>query len=331
MSAVETPASTTVRAAGALCWRRDGGGSGSGGSGTGPLLVLLVHRPRYDDWSFPKGKLDRGEVDVVAAVREVEEETGLSVRLGVPLPTARYRLSDTDDKQVTYWAARLTSPALPAPPHPDEVDDARWFTTGEAAERLTRRGDRMQLQALVAAEAAGALDTWPLVVVRHAQAHPRGSWDDDTQRTLNDGGQRQARALRTLLEAWGPTRVYSSPWARCVQTVQPYVEASGATLHALDRLSELGHRGDPRRVAALVTSLFAVGEPVAVCTHRPVLSTVLGALAGHASAGMTGTVPRRDPFLEDGEVLVAHVSRSSGRVVAVERHPPRPLERNRPL
>src|SRR5690349_1211197 len=68
--------------------------------------VLLVHRPKYDDWSFPKGKLDRGEHPAAAAVREVAEETGLAVRLGVPLGSQRYPIS-RGTKSVTYWAGRV--------------------------------------------------------------------------------------------------------------------------------------------------------------------------------------------------------------------------------
>ena len=83
-----------VRAAGAVVTRKGGD-------------VLLVHRPRYDDWSFPKGKLDPGEHAVTAAVREVAEETGLDVRLGPPLPGQRYRLANGRTKAVSYWTARV--------------------------------------------------------------------------------------------------------------------------------------------------------------------------------------------------------------------------------
>ena len=85
-----------MRAAGALVWREKGG----------DLQVLLVHRPRYDDWSFPKGKLESGESLCACAVREVAEETGVQVRLEQPLETIRYRLGDGTRKEVRYWAAR---------------------------------------------------------------------------------------------------------------------------------------------------------------------------------------------------------------------------------
>jgi 8-oxo-dGTP pyrophosphatase MutT (NUDIX family)/phosphohistidine phosphatase SixA len=300
-----------VRAAGAVCWRVDGD----------RLQVLLVHRPRYDDWSWPKGKLDDDEQVVAAAVREVEEETGLRVRLGVPLPAARYRLSDQADKHVAYWAAPVRDAVLPPCPRPEEVDRAEWVTPEEARERLTRRGDRVQLQAVVDAHAEGRLDTFPLVVVRHAYARPKHQWGwPDADRPLVDAGRRQAEVLATLLAAWHPERVLTSPWERCVASVAPYVEQNGVKSRAKGRLTEDGHRRRPGKVSDLVTKVLARQRPTAVCTHRPVLGTLLGTLAGNASAGVAAAIPRTDPFLEPGELLVAHVSRRSGRVVAVERH-----------
>lgn len=314
MSSVKPAPSTTVRAAGAVCWSRVGDGPDS-------LRVLVVHRPKYDDWSWPKGKLDAGEPDAAAAVREVAEETGLRVRLGVSLPTARYRLSEVADKSVNYWAAQVDDCELPPAPRPDEVDRAEWVTIAEADRRLTRRGDRLQLQSLTGADENGTLDTWPLVVVRHTDAHPRRSWTgDEADRPLTPSGERQAVALADLLRAWAPERLWSSPWRRCLDSVQPYRETAGVPVKTAGRLSEAGHRKNPRKAASLLSSFLDDGSPVAICTHRPVLGTLLGTLAGHAAAGLRGKIPTKDPFLAAGELLVAHVSRRSGRVVAVERH-----------
>ena len=303
-----------VRAAGAVCWDAEGAGG---------LRVLLVHRPRYDDWSWPKGKLDDGEGSVEAAVRDVAEETGLQVRLGRDLPPARYGLDERTTKHVAYWAARVPGAPTPAPPRPDEVDALRWVGSAEADRRLTRRGDRLQLRAVLDAHAEGTLDTWPLVVLRHGHARAKSSWDHpDAERPLASSGAEQARALAALLRAWAPARVVTSPWERCLQTVGPYLDVSGADLRTRGRLSEAGHRRDPAKVARLVTKVLARATPTIICTHRPVLSTVLGTLAGHSSPGVGDAIPRSDPYLEPGEVLVAHVSAASGRVVRVERHLP---------
>ncbi len=308
-----------IKAAGALCWDH----APARGGRHGGLQVLLVHRPRYDDWSWPKGKLEPGEGFVEAAVREVAEETGLQVRLGRDLPTARYRLDETSTKEVAYWAAHVPGSPTPRPPRPKEVDATEWVSTAEAERRLTRRGDRVQLAALVTAHTEASLDTWPLLVLRHGHARPKSVWGHaDAERPLVKVGLRQADALVPLLQAWAPERVVSSPWERCLQTIGPYVEAAKPVLKTKNRLSEDGHRREPAKVAALVSKLIAKRRPVVLCTHRPVLSTVLGTLAGHTGAGLSTTVPSSDPYLLPGEVLVAHVSFRSGRVVRVERHLP---------
>lgn len=301
-----------VRAAGAVCWRvRDD-----------QLEVLVVHRPQYDDWSWPKGKLERDEPEVVAAVREVAEETGLSVVLGRPLPTARYRLSDVTTKSVRYWAAHVTADVLPTPPRPAEVDRCEWVPVSEADHRLTRRGDRAQLQAVIGAYEDGELHTWPFLVLRHGHSRPKSAWGrEDAERPLVAAGHAQALSLVPLLSVWAPSKVFSSPWKRCVQSVTPYLTATGAKLRTKGRLSEEGHRRDRTKTAALVAKHLRRGEAVVVCTHRPVLGTVLGVLAGHAQVGRSRDLPQQDPFLLPGEVLVAHVCARSDRVVAVERHP----------
>lgn len=299
-----------VEAAGAVCWRLH----------NKRLQVLLIHRPRYQDWSWPKGKLDPGEHRQCAAVREVKEETGLSIVLGIPLPTARYRIPDVANKTVHYWAARVPDGVHPQPPRPKEVDRTEWVSVEEADKRLTRRGDRAQLHSLADAYDEGRLDTWPLLVLRHGHARPRIGWGkDDASRPLVSAGLKQSRDLADLLSAWNPGRILSSPWTRCVATVSPFSQAASVRIRTKGKLSEDGNRRDPRGTAALVAKQLRKGRAVLICTHRPVLSTVLGALAGHTSVGLNRMLPHADPYLAPGEVLVAHVSRRSGRIVAVER------------
>lgn len=126
-----------VRAAGCVLWRRS--------QADGGPEVCLVHRPRYDDWSFPKGKLKRGESALAAALREVLEETGFACAPGARLPTARYEVNGRP-KEVAYWAAEATHGAFT--PN-DEVDRLLWLPPPVARNRLTRPGDRDQLDAFV--------------------------------------------------------------------------------------------------------------------------------------------------------------------------------------
>ncbi len=304
-----------VVAAGAVVWRER----------NGHLEVLLVHRPAYRDWSWPKGKLEGDESLPAAAVREVLEETGIQIALGRPLPTAHYVVGDSTSKSVRYWAAAGPSGDPPAPPHPDEVDVTRWVQAPEAEKLLTRRADRVQLLAVIEAWEEGTLRTFPVAVLRHGHARPKSVWGQaDAERPLVQAGRNQAVAVVDTLAAFAPARVVSSPWKRCVQTVEPFLSAHGGLLgtklRTKNALSEDGHRRDRAKTADLVRKLIGKRRPVVVCTHRPVLGTLLGALAGRAETGRSGDLPAKDPFLAPGELLVAHVAHSSGRVVAVERH-----------
>ena len=168
-----------VRSAGALVWRfMDPARLAAPGEVIDPadIEVLMVHRPRYHDWSWPKGKAEHGEPLVAAAVREVEEETGQVVTLGAPLTTQRYRLGGGQTKEVHYWvgtpvsggpAAFVRAPVARAPR--TEIDRAEWVAPERAAEMLTRRGDRRLLSDLLARAREGRLVTTTLLVLRPGQ------------------------------------------------------------------------------------------------------------------------------------------------------------------
>src|SRR6478752_1362658 len=191
-----------VRAAGAVVLRKG--------------RVLLVHRPAYDDWSFPKGKLDRGETTVAAAIREVEEETGLRVRLGVPLSRQSYPTA-ARTKVVDYWVGRVVGDHDVSRYEVNhEIDEVAWVKEEKAAGLLTYKRDRRTLaEALHTGKATRAL-----VVLRHGQARARKSWRrDDRLRPLMVAGKTQARRVVPLLEAFAVSRIVSSSSTRCVMTV----------------------------------------------------------------------------------------------------------------
>jgi 8-oxo-(d)GTP phosphatase len=309
------PGTPVVRAAGVLLWR-----------GTGAdLQVALVHRPKYDDWSWPKGKLDEGESWAAAAAREVLEEAGVRVRLGVPLPSAGYAAGHEGGvrlKTVRYWAAHtslLGAPGLP------EVDDVRWLSPRAARARLDYQRDQDQLTALVETDRGGVLDTWPVVVLRHARAAPRRGWagSDDSLRPLVPAGRARALDLVPTLAAYGVRRVVTSGSLRCTGTVAPYAASIGRSLTVRGSLSEEGFAARPGAALRLVGKVLARAEPVLLCSHRTVLPTLLGWLAERAGSGEVAAALRESagPGLVKGEMLVAHLSGvgENARVRAVER------------
>ncbi len=300
-----------VVAAGALPWRIDSGG----------LRVLLIHRPRYDDWSWPKGKIDDGETLPECAAREVEEEIGLSAPLGIPLPPIHYRVA-SGLKVVHYWAVHAKGALII--PDGKEVDSIMWCTPEKAAELLSNSSDVAPLEHLAAAHQRGELYTWPLIVLRHAKAKPRSSWSKaEGERPLAATGIRQAQAVGRLLQVWKPARVVTSPWRRCVSTVAPYARATGAKVKLVDALTEHRHARTPKKTAGVVTAALDKRQPVVVCTHRPALATVLGELGKHMPGRLRALLPESDPYLSPGEMVVCHVAAGTkNRVVAVEQFKP---------
>jgi 8-oxo-dGTP diphosphatase len=285
MPARSTPGQ--VRAAGAVVLRKG--------------QVLLVHRPAYDDWSFPKGKLDRGEISPVAAVREVGEETGVRVRLGVPLTTQAYP-NGGRTKVVDYWVGRVVGGHdVSGYLVNDEIDEVCWVGVDKAEKRLSYRRDRSTLREALST----GKKTRAFVVLRHGQARQRKSWHkDDRKRPLVAAGTVQARAAARVLGAYGVSRIVTSSSARCVDTVAPYADVSGWPITRHDGLSE--EEATAKSVLRIVDEVLSSGEDAVLCTHRPVLPAVYDALGIPAEPHATG------------ELVVVHHRR--GRVRAVERH-----------
>ncbi|WP_395657268.1 NUDIX domain-containing protein [Nocardioides sp.] len=265
--------------------------------------VLLVHRPRYDDWSFPKGKLDRGEHVLSAAVREVEEETGLHVRLGPPLTGQRYPVAGGRTKAVSYWVGRAVgSDDVSRYRSNAEIDKVAWFSFDDAMRKLTYEHDRVTLREAYPLRRR----THALVVLRHGEARSRKAWrrQDDRLRPLLQAGRHQAQRLVPLLAAYDVTRIVSSSSTRCVETVGPYADVTGWKLELEDGLSE--EKASPRTVMAIVDELVHGDDGSVLCSHRPVLPTIFEGLG------------LKDPKLDTGAMLVVHVRR--GGVVATEVH-----------
>jgi len=311
----------TIMAAGALVWRvRDG-----------ELQVLAVRRPRYNDWSWPKGKIRRGETLPECAMREVYEETGKQVELGQALPTLSYTIQSGRAKVVKYWAAatlNTTHPSLLARPRyrlapKREIDNTRWFTVEKARKKITMPADLKPLEALVTAYDAGRLETRAFIIARHSRAKKRAAWKhDDLARPITAGGTRRAHQLVRLFSSFGIRYIESSPAARCLATVQPYAGAIGKKIKTHDVLTEGAHASNPKDAADLLTSILAKGGNRLVCVHRPTMPTLLTMLEAATRKWTRGKVPHKNPYLPAGGVLVAHVvdTESGPRIAAIERH-----------
>ena len=269
--------------------------------------VLLVHRPKYDDWSFPKGKTNRGERLPVTAAREVLEETSVPIRLGLPMLTVRYPLRRPRPvtKQVSYWIARPIDDGDITLESNHEIDEARWVTIDRARQRLTYAHDHGLLDQFVRRHETKAHKTRTLVVLRHAAARSRTRWrGDDRRRTLTATGLREAHRLVPLLAAYGVSKIVSSDSARCVQSVEPYADHLDADIILEPGITE--EEATPERVRACLRDLCGSKRPAVVCTHRPVLPMVFEALG-------IPPVP-----LEPAQLLVVH--HRGRKVLASELH-----------
>jgi 8-oxo-dGTP diphosphatase len=280
---------------------------------------LLVHRGYRNDWTFPKGKVDPGEHVIAAAVREVREETGFAIALGVPLPTQSYSVKGRD-KFSHYWFATCLSGEFVAN---DEVDEIRWVTYKQAVKLLTYPHDRDVLDA-----AAAAPVTTALIILRHTQATKRAEWavaeDElaqvDSSRPLTAVGRMQASGLVPAVAAFGISNLHSSDSRRCRDTVGPYAGARSLSITLEESLSEEQHLINPTRAQSRVTEIAGNSLPTLLCTHRPVMPTVMQALTEQLEVQNVG---KRDfdPALTPGSMVIFHRDAKNAAVVyAVERH-----------
>ncbi len=274
----------------------------------GEQEVLLVHRPSYQDWSLPKGKLHADEAMPACAARETEEETAMSVRLGIPVGHIRYPVGN-GHKTAHYWRAHTVNGGRHTANA--EIDEVAWVPVSRALTEVLTYADERPL----VRQALTLPDSTPLVILRHGKAMLRGNWTGrDQARPLDERGRRQARAVAPLLEAYGVGRLASSTSVRCMKTVQPFAKAHRLDVEGWAVLSEEQGTKEPKGVATLMRRLAREasesGVPLAVCGHRPVMPVMLEAVG----------VPAR--ALQPGAALVIHLGPGAD-VLAVELHKPR--------
>lgn len=243
-------------AAGAVLWRPD--------ERSGTPEIAIIHRPRYDDWSLPKGKVDPGETEPVTAVREIEEETGFRSHLGRRLPTVAYPV-DSGMKKVRYWAARCVSGEF-APNH--EVDELKWLPPKQAMSELVYPQDRKVLRRFLKQPA----DTKTVLIVRHGTAGSRSRYrGDDRKRPLDKRGRAQAESLVGQLLAFGAEELFAADRVRCHQTLGPLAEELGAVITDEPDLSEEAYAHDRKAARQRILEIAATSNTPVICSQGKVI------------------------------------------------------------
>ncbi len=319
MTILASPA--VVVAAGAVCWRT------VRVKNSGEVTqVLLVHRGDRADVSLPKGKVDPGETPPQTAIRELREETGLSVILGAPLGTTEYTMPGGREKIVYYWASEVTGDAIAASiftPN-QEIASLEWLAIPAARAALTYDRDRDVLDRFAAQVAAGNSRTFAIIALRHGKAVTPTTWDGpDATRPLLHRGLVEAQSVAPALAAWGPQKLISSTAVRCVTTIEPAAVLTGLPIKQSAAISQDAYEDGTARVDKLVKKRIAKGVSAVVCSHGPVLPEIVDAVARITNTPLDAPL-RRAAMLSTAEFTVMHVSveHPENGLVAVETHGP---------
>jgi len=285
-----------IRAAGALLWRE---------TQERTIEIALIHRPRYDDWTLPKGKIEEGETALQCAYRELVEETGIKASFTRQLGSIDY-MENGEGKRVIFWAAHCALNASTFIAN-EEVDQLRWLPSEEAIELSTYQSDREMIANFQSQEQR----TDTLIILRHAKALERGDWDEpDSQRTLNEVGFDQAQLLIKHLEPFAIDEVYTSDYTRCVQTVTPLAHARGLSITAVPSLNEQTFEEDPSRAVAFANALKQDEKNIVICSHNPVIPTMLRGI-------LNTKLKNKDLIkLEPGDAWIVH--RVKGEIVGLD-------------
>jgi 8-oxo-dGTP diphosphatase len=264
------PSEAKVLAAGGIVWRAVDGVDRP--TDSSQVEVAVVHRPKYDDWSLPKGKVDPGEQMVVAARREVVEETGLIVTCGRVVGDQRYTVA-AGPKYVRYWAMHDVEGSFEAN---EEVDVLRWLPLQEAVTCVDYPHDRGLLQAFGVLPPA----TTTILVVRHGRAGSKKHWKaDDLLRPLDERGAVSSQRLVDVASSFRPERVLAAEPVRCLQTVQPTASALRLPVEVEADLGKQGSGSDARKAVRTVRGLVADGRPAMVCSQGEVIPDLIRGLA----------------------------------------------------
>ena len=306
-----------VLAAGAVCWKV---------TPKGKLRILVVHRTQHKDTSLPKGKLDPGETLPETAVREIAEETGLVVGLGVPLGIVEYVMPNGREKKVYYWAAEVDPLALANSTFVsnDEIEQLTWLSLKKARARMSFPADLDIVERFAELYAQGRARTFAIIALRHGKATPPTDWPGpDATRPLLPRGETQALSVAPAVAAFRPGKLISSTAVRCVTTIAPTARITGLDVAQKDEISQDAYtpRGDA--VRAVVAKRLEKRVTTVLCSHGPVLPQIIGAVT-RATGSADSARLHRAAALATGEYAVLHVpvDNPESGIVAVEIHGP---------
>ena len=305
---------TSIYAAGAVCWRKI----------DDVVQVLLIHRSGRRDISLPKGKVDPGEMLPQTAVREIEEETGLRVALGVPLGITEYVLPGGRNKVVHYWAAEVTEKAVLEStfvPN-DEVAALEWMPIERARKELSYDPDRIILDNFSALLEQKITETFALIVLRHAKAvEPTTFKGADVNRPLSARGTRQAEAIVGALSSWHPRRLVASTSLRCQQTMAPLGQSLDREVKLVEAISQHSFHDDSEDVRSLIGKRVRSKKTAVICSHGPVIPELVREIALATGTPLGGFVMEAGR-LDTASFSVIHLSKmhpASG-IIAIETH-----------
>ena len=246
-----------IRAAGVVLWREPK---------PFDLQIALVHRPKFDDWTFPKGKIEDGESAIQAAYREVIEETGIKPTFGPFLGHVEYEVEE-EKKKVHYWMAKAPDEIGEFLPN-EEIDRLEWVNMKQARHFLTYDIDREVLKFFRDTERHGNV----MVLLRHAKAIKRNDWNgDDSDRPLDNVGQVIAKKIPQHLQMFNIHEIHSSDAYRCMSTIEPMSETLGIPKVITDQLSEYMFEKDDLIGVNYAKQLAKFGENYLICSHNPIL------------------------------------------------------------
>ena len=285
----------TIQAAGAVVWRNN----------KDKTEVAIIHRPKYNDWSFPKGKLEIGESLIACAHREVFEETNIQTEFGPFLGDIEY-LTPDGKKQVSFWAAKAITDKDFSPN--SEVDQLKWVEVKKVKELLTLETDKKILAQFIKLDC----DTKPFILLRHAKAITRDEWQgDDDDRPLDSLGQNQAQRLLSIYQVYNIEQIHTSDAVRCYDTVNPMVKGLGIKLEVTGKLSESTYKIDKEKAFDYAKELIKEDSRILLCSHNPILPKMLNKLTKKSD------VDADEGKLSPADAWVIH--RSGKEIIQIDR------------